>query len=165
MAARRRWVLIAFGVAVLVVFIGIGVMIGVAAWFQQNMQIDSRSAEQADAEFAEISRQFSNRQPLLEMQEGRPAFTPEHDKPAPDPTAKIETLHMLAWNPNDGHVARFSLPFWLVRMKSEPFRFSAYASGLDDRVDLRPSDIEKYGPGIILDAHTRSGERVMIWAR
>jgi len=165
MAARRRWVLIAFGAAVLVVFIGIGVMIAVAAWFQQNMQVDSRSTEQADAEFSEVSRQFGDRQPLLEMQNNRPAFTSEHDKPAADPGAKIETLHMLAWNPHDGRVARFSLPFWLLRMKSQPFRFGAYASGLDDRVDLRPSDIEKYGPGIILDAHTLSGERVMIWAR
>jgi hypothetical protein len=165
MAARRRWVLIAFGAAVLVVFIGIGVMIAVAAWFQQNMQVDARSAEQADAEFTEISLQFGDRLPLLEMLDGRPAFTPEHDKPAPAQSTRIETLHMLAWNPREGRVARFNLPFWLIRMKSTPFRFSTYASGLDDRVDLRPSDIDKYGPGIILDAHTPSGEHVMLWAR
>ena len=162
---RRRWVLIAFGAAVLIVFIGIGVMIAVAAWFQQNMQVDARSGDQAEAEFAEISRQFGSRQPLLEVQDGRPVFTSEHDKPAADPNAKIETLHLLAWNPRDGRLARFSFPFWIVRMKSAPFRFSAYASGLDDRIDLRPADIDKYGPGIILDTHTPKGERVMIWAR
>src|SRR4029078_948138 len=68
---RRRWVLIAFGAAVLIVFIGIGVMIAVAARVQQNMQVDARSSDQAETEFAEISRQFGSRQPLLEMQDGR----------------------------------------------------------------------------------------------
>ena len=62
-------------------------------------------------------------------------------------------------------LARFSVPFWLLRMKAEPFRFSTYASGLDDHVNLKPEDIEKYGSGIILDTQTKSGERVLLWAR
>ena len=51
-------------------------------------------------------------------------------------------------------------------MKSDPIQFSAYASGLDEEgVSLRPEDIEKYGPGIILDTRTRDGERVLVWAQ
>ena len=58
------------------------------------------------------------------------------------------------------------LPFWLLRLKSDPIRFSAYASGFDDEASTcRPEDIEKYGPGIILDGTSPEGERVLLWAQ
>jgi hypothetical protein len=163
-ATRRRWVLIAFGVAILIVFIGIGAIIGVTAWFQQNLQVDTRTAGDAEQEFAAVRREFAGRLPLLEMRDGRPQYTAEHDKAAAA-SAPLETLHVLAWDPEHERLARFSVPFWLLRLKSQPFRFGAYASGLDDRVDLRPADIERYGSGIILDTETRSGERVLLWTQ
>ena len=135
------------------------------AWFQQNLQVDTRSAGDAEQEFSAVRKEFGARPPLLEMRDGRPEYTAEHGKPAPASAAKLETLHVLAWDPEHERLARFSVPFWLLRMKSEPFRFSAYASGLDDRVNLKPEDIEKYGSGIILDTETRSGERVLLWTR
>ena len=165
MATRRRWVLILFGVAVLVVFIGIGAIIAVTAWFQQNLQVETRTAAAAEQEFDAVRKQFADRLPLLEMHDGRPRFTAEHDQPAPASPARLESLNVLAWDPDDQHLARVAIPFWLVRMKAEPFRFSAYASGFDDRIDLRPQDIEKYGPGIILDTQRDSGARVLLWAR
>jgi hypothetical protein len=39
MAKRRRWVIVAFGVVVLVVFVGIGAIIAITAWFQQNLEV------------------------------------------------------------------------------------------------------------------------------
>jgi hypothetical protein len=158
-------VLIAFGVVILIVFIGIGAIFAVTAWFQQNLQVDTRSAGDAEREFATVRKQFGDRAPLLEMHDGRPQFTSEHDKPAATAPPRLETLHVLAWKADEERLARFSLPFWLIRMKSEPFRVSAYMSGLDDRVAVRAEDIEKYGPGIILDINPPSGDRVLLWAR
>ena len=44
-------------------------------------------------------------------------------------------------------------------MKSGPIRISAYQQGWDDRgVSFRVEDIEKHGPGIIVDV-TRAGRR------
>jgi len=162
-AVRRRWVLIAFGVVILIVFIGIGAIIAVTAWFQQNLQVDTRSAGDAEREFATVRQEFEGRAPLLEMRDGRPEFTAEHDKPAV--ATRLETLHVLAWDADKERLARFSLPFWLIRMKSEPFRVSAYASGFDDRIAVRAEDIEKYGPGIILDVKPPSGNHVLLWVR
>jgi hypothetical protein len=164
-ATRRRWVLIAFGVAILVVFIGIGAVIGITAWVQQNVQVDTLSEGEADQEFVRVRTSFAGRAPLLEMREGRPQFSAEKDRPSTAAPAAVETLNVLAWDPREEHLARVSVPFWVVRMKSGPFRLNAYASGLDDRVDLRIEDIEKYGHGIILDTETRSGGRVLLWTR
>jgi len=164
-ATRRRWVLIAFGAVILIVFIGIGAIIAVTAWFQQNLQVDSRSASDADQEFDAVRKQFGDRLPLLEMRGERPEYTVERDKAGAPSTAKLESMHVLVWDPDEERLARVTIPFWLLRMKAEPFRFGAYASGLDDRVNLRPEDIEKYGPGIILDTRRGSGERVLVWTR
>jgi hypothetical protein len=158
-------VLVAFGVVILIVFIGIGAMIAVTAWVQQNLQVDTRTASDADQEFETVRKEFNNRAPLLEMFEGRPRFTAEHDKAASATPSNIDALHVLVWDPDEERLARFRVPFWLVRMKSEPFRLSSYAAGLDDHVSLRPEDIEKYGAGVILDTRSNSGERVLLYAR
>ena len=165
MATRRRWVLIAFGVVILIVFIGIGAIFAVTAWVQQNLQVDKRSPEDAEQQFAAVLKEFEGRTPLLEMHDGHPRIAANHDRQTAESPGRLETLYVLAWDADEEHLARFSVPFWLVRMKSEPFRVSAYASGLDDRIQLRAEDIEKYGPGIILDTKTPSGNRVLLWAR
>jgi hypothetical protein len=53
-----------------------------------------------------------------------------------------------------------------LRLKSDPIRLGAYARGLDDDgVTLRPEDIEKYGPGIVLDTRGDDDERVLVWVQ
>ena len=164
MAKPRRWIVVLFGVGVLVVFVGIGAIIAVTAWFQQNLQVSTTTSADADGEFEAVRKKFGGRAPLLEVKDGRPAYTAERAS-AKQSDARLQTLYVLAYNPDDRHLARFSLPFWLLRLKSDPIKFSAYASGFDDDgVDLRPEDIEKYGPGIILDTTSRRGERVILWA-
>jgi hypothetical protein len=50
-------------------------------------------------------------------------------------------------------------------MKSGPIRFSSYAAGVDDGgITLRPEDIERYGPGVIMELSARNG-RVLLWAQ
>jgi hypothetical protein len=72
---------------------------------------------------------------------------------------------VLVWDPRENRLVSVAIPFWLLRLKSGPIEFSAYASGWDDdRVDLRPEEIERYGPGIILDTTSPKGERVLLWA-
>lgn len=62
-------------------------------------------------------------------------------------------------------MVQFSLPFWLLRMRSDPVRLSAYQQGWDDRgLSFRIEDIEKHGPGIIVDVKEHIGGRLLIWA-
>jgi hypothetical protein len=163
-AKPKRWVVIVFGVGILLVFVGIGAAIAVTAWFQQNLDVQTSSAAAADAEFDVVRRRFPGRPPLLEIRNGRAAYTVE---PAslPASSTSLQTLHVLAFAPGEGKLARISLPFWLLRMKSDPIRFGSYASGLDaEGVTLSPADVEKYGPGIVLDTVSPKGEHVLLWA-
>lgn len=163
MAKRRRWVIVAFGVVVLVVFVGIGAIIAITAWFQQNLEVRTLADVEAEVEFDNVRKRFPGRAPLLELRDGRPAYTAEATARR-EGTTSLSTLNFLAFEPDKRQLARFSLPFWLLRMKSDPIEFGSYASGLDDDgVNLRPEDLEKYGPGIVLDTTTPNGERVLLW--
>lgn len=164
MAKPRRWVVVVFGVFIVVVFVGIGAIIGITAWFQQNLEVRTLDSTEAETEFETVRKRFAGRAPLMELRNGRPAYTAERAS-MPVSSAKLQTLHILAFEPDKRHLARISLPFWLLRMKSDPIRFGSYASGLDDEgVELRPEDVEKYGPGVIIDTVTPNGERVLLWA-
>ena len=164
MKKRRNWLLILFGVAVLVVFVGIGVVIALAAWFQQNLQRQETSAADAQVQFSEVRQQFGGRPALLDMRDGRPVYNTVRTA-SPQPS-ELQSLHVLVWDSNDQQLARLSIPFWVLRLKSGPIEFSSYASGLGDGgVNLRPEDIEKYGAGIILDTTSHSGDHILLWAR
>jgi hypothetical protein len=164
MKKRRNWILVAFGIAVLLVFVGIGAIVAVTAWFQQNLSMQQTTAGDAQSQFDSVRQQYPNRAPLLEMRDGKPAYS--GNRPAAGPRAALETLHVMVWDDDEERLMSFSIPFWLLRMKSTPIQLSSYASGMDDNgVDLRPEDIEKYGAGIILDTASRSGERILLWAQ
>ena len=167
MKKRRNWIVIAFGVAVLLVFTGIGAIIAIAAWFQQNVTVEQSSGPDAHGEFDVVRRKFQGRAPLLEMRDGTVNYSANRSPGGPSPPSpSLERLHVLVWDPDEARLASFSIPFWILRLKSTAIQLSSYASGMDDHgVDLRPDDIEKYGPGIVLETTSRSGDRVLVWAQ
>lgn len=166
MATRRRWPYILLGVAVLFVFVGIGAVLVTVAWFQENVHVEDATTQIAEAEFETVRQKFGAREPLLELHDGLPRFTKARESITPDANARLNTLYVLAWDPRDQRLARISVPFWFLRLKSDPIRLGTYASGLDgDGVTLRPEDIERYGPGIVLDTGGDADERVLVWVQ
>lgn len=161
---KRRWIPIVLGIVFLLFVLGVGAVIFSVAWFRQQVQVTEVSATGASEQFDAIRARFAGKQPLLELHDGEPRFVKERPT-EPRSTVQITTLHLLAWDEDDEELVRFSLPFWLLRMKSGPIGFSSYDSGLD-RVSLSADDIERHGPGLILDAseNDRGRGRVLIWA-
>jgi hypothetical protein len=166
MTKRRNWPWILFGVGVVLVVLAIAAVIATTAWVQQNVTVQDSNEVDAEREFDAVRTRFAGRPPLLELRNGRPVYTggkPPEAQPTPTP---IDRLHVLVWDPRDRRLASFGIPFWFLRLKSGPIEFSSYASGMDgEGVDLRPEDIEKFGPGIVLDTTSPSGERVMVWTQ
>jgi hypothetical protein len=160
-----RWAQVLIGVAIVAVFLGIGAIIAVTAWVSQNVVVNSSNAQQADDEFEKVRQRFKGQQPLLEMKDGVPHYVGARAEASPSEPRQLTTLHILAWDANEEKIANVSVPWWVLRLKSGPIRFSSYASGFDDGgVKITPQDIEKHGPGIIMDATGRHSERVLLWA-
>ena len=99
---------------------------------------------------------------MIEFRDGEPHAV---NKAATASTTKLTTLHLIAFDDDDGDLARVDIPFWLLRMKSGPIAFGSYASGFDDeRIKLTVEDIERRGPGIVLDLQRQGEGRVLVWA-
>jgi hypothetical protein len=161
---KRNWIAIVLGVLLLFGILGVGCVVITVSWFRQNLSVTGTSEEAAMQQLDEVRSRFPGQQPLIQLVDGRPQLATERATEAPTQTT-LSTLHVIAFDTDEGHLVSFSLPFWLLRMKSGPIRISAYQQGWDDRgVSFRVEDIEKHGPGIIVDT-TRPGEgRVIVWA-
>ena len=71
------------------------------------------------------------------------------------PTKPLEALRVLAYDPDAEKLVHVSIPFWLLRLAPSGKRMSFLSdNGVDfdsDRVHLTLDDIERRGPGLILD--------------
>lgn len=82
---------------------------------------------------------------------------------------ELHVLHLLAFEPDRERLTQVDVPFWFVRMKlSQTVGLGTLVAGLlrdwdDLDLGIDEDDLERRGPGRILD-HTRpSGPRVVLW--
>lgn len=160
---KRSWIPIVIGVVVLIGFLAIGAIAITISWFRQNLVTSDATETSATEQFDAVRAKYPGQQPLIRLVDGQPQFDADRAGQAPTSTP-LTTLHVLAFDRDKGKVVTFSLPMWLLRMKSGPIRISAYQQGWDDRgVSFNIEDIEKHGPGIIVDATERRQGRALLW--
>jgi hypothetical protein len=161
---KQKWIPIVLGILFLFVVLAVGGVVFVVSFMRQNVDIASMSEASADDEFAKQRERFAGRKPLIEMVDGRPQYLGDRATGAASSTVPLKTMHVMAWDDDEGKLVRFSLPFWLLRLKSGPIQLSAYSQGWDDRgVSFRVEDLEKHGPGLLMDLSEPTEGRVMIW--
>ena len=163
MTAKRKWMPIVAGVVILLVVVGIGAVAVSVSWMREHVEVTTPGDADAARTFETAHAKFAGQAPLMEMRDGKAHYNDDRGARTSS-TASLTMLHGLAFNSRDGKLARFELPFWVLRLKSTPIKFSAYAAGFDDgRVSLTAEDIERHGPGIVLDFSLDRGDRVLIW--
>lgn len=164
---RRTWIWVVVGIFAFLFVAAIASSVFVAYWLGNHMEIVETPARDATSRFDEVRAKFPGQQPLLEFRDGETRTNVSSSATAAS-TVRLTTLHVLAFDESEGSEGRMvsvDVPFWLLRLKSGPIAFSSYASGFDDsRVKLRVEDIERRGPGIVVDITEPNEGRVLIWA-
>ncbi len=161
---KQKWIPIVLGILFLFVLLAIGGIVFVVSFMRQNIDIASMSATSAYEEFEKVRARFAGQQPLIRIVDGRPQYVDERAT-ASSSTGPLKSMHVMAWDDDEQKLVTFSLPFWLLRLKSGPIQLSAYSQGWDDRgVSFRIEDLERHGPGLLLDVNERTEGRVIIWA-
>jgi hypothetical protein len=142
---------------------------GYVIYQQFAFQTTTTSASSAEDDFAHVAARFAGQRPLLEIRDGEPVLNKERPKPRSGRAQPIEALHIMVWQPDDRKLVRLNLPFWLLRMtKGRPIRLSGRADGGDTdpvRLNITPQDLERYGPGLVMDHTDARGVRVLVWAQ
>jgi hypothetical protein len=167
MSSRKTWISVLIAAVIIVGMIA-AVAVGGTAYFFYN-HIHTQNAETADAakEFETARGRFAGQPALIEMRrDDQPLLHRELIK-TEIPGRPLESLRVLAYDPDDEKLVRVSIPFWLLRLAPSTKRMSFLSeNGVDfdsERVHLTLEDLEHRGPGLILDHKDRKGSLVLVW--
>ena len=163
---RKTWVSVLIASVIIVGVLAAAAIGGTAFFIYRHVNTQVTSNERADVQFAEARARFAGQRPLLELRHGDEPVLHREAIPAEMPEAKLETLRVLAYDNREEKLVRVSIPFWLLRLA--PTRHVSFLSdtGIDfdsERVRLTLDDLERRGPGLILDQADRRGSQVLVW--
>jgi hypothetical protein len=162
----KTWVWVVLAI-VLIGVLGVVAMAGIGLYFF-SQHIDTKTASPAVAarDFEQVTVRFPGQKPLIELDErGRYLRSHTDRQPPPDTTAPDE-LNVMAFDPDDQRIVRVSIPFWILRMKMKGTTIDLNGNQMDlEDLKLTVDDLERFGPALIVDHRSTSGERVLVWSQ
>jgi hypothetical protein len=164
MATKRTWIWVVVGAVALIVLAFIAFAAGMAYLVMRDLEIRDASTVSITDEFESARRRFAGQQPLITLDDinaARPRLT---KRPAGPPSSRTpETMHIMAYDATDAKVVRLKLPFWLLRLGNKGNIRIGDDSIEVSKLGLTVSDLERHGPGLVLDYTGKDGDRVLLW--
>jgi hypothetical protein len=162
----KTWVWIVLAIAVVGILCVIA-MAGVGVYFfSQHIKTKTTSPAAAARDFEQVTSRFNGLKPLIELDERGHYLRANTDRQAAPNAKPPDELQVMAFDPGDGRIVRVSIPFWLLRMKTHgtTIDFNGNRMDLED-LKLTVEDLEHFGPTLIVDHRSTSGERVLVWSQ
>ena len=172
---KRNWIvtaaiaIVALGAIACVLLIG-----GGALFFSRHVRSQASTRQAAAGEFEQTRARFAGQVPMIELRQ--PDDVVLHLTPDA-PRQPISGLRVLAYNDRSGRLTRVDIPAWAIRLGqsfSSPDWMVQYApqgrfrvsngDGVRVSRQIKLEDIERHGPGLMLDIPNQNGASVLIWA-
>jgi hypothetical protein len=162
----RTWVWVVAGIVVLGILCVVALAAAGIYFFSRNINTRDASPATAAREFEEVKTRFSGQKPLIELDERGRLLRTNPDRPHQDDVQRPHTLHVLAFEPDEGRIVQVNIPFWLLRFKAGNTTIDLNGGRMDlDDLKLTVEDLERMGPTLIVDHTMTSGERVLVWSQ
>lgn len=165
-SSRRTWVSVLIAAVIVVGILAAAAVGGTAFFISRHVQTQVTPSENAEQRFLEARARFNGQRPLLELRRDDRPVVNRDVLSGPASTVKLEALRVLAYDQHERKLVNVSIPFWLLRLApSNKFSF-LNDRGIDfdsDRIHLTLEDLERRGPGLILDQADRRGSQVLVW--
>jgi hypothetical protein len=130
------------------------IVVSFGVWmFMSAFQTEDVDQQQATAAFDEARAKFAGIEPAFEMRNNRPVIVREPPLTAASPAP--QSVHILAWEPDEGRIARITLPFSVLRWGNDDIEFEG--------VSLAVEDVERYGRTLLFDGDSPDGDHVLVW--
>jgi hypothetical protein len=166
MSTRKTWVSVLIAAVIIVGVLAVSAVGGTAYFIYRHVHTQFTPTENADRQFAAARARFAGQRPLIEIRKDDEPIVNRDMIPKTMPAAKLETLRVLAYDTRANKLVNVSIPMWLLRMApSNKFSFMK-DNGIDfdsDRVHITLDDVERRGPGLLLDQADRRGSQVLVW--
>src|SRR3954464_1507216 len=164
---RKTWISVLIAAVIIVGVLAVSAVGGTAYFIFRHVHTQFVPTDNAARQFQDARARFAGQQPLLEVRKGddEPVF---HREVIPKnmPATRLDALRVLAYDTHANKLVNVSIPMWLLRLApTNKFSF-LNDNGIDfdsDRVHLTLDDLERRGPGLLLDQTDRRGSQVLVW--
>lgn len=175
MAAKTpTWVWVVFGIVGFLVLLCIAVVGGGIFMFRQHVHTEAVPKQAAVQEFERQRTRFAGQQPLIQVTkvEDNDSKVVVHRPPGTAARhTDLQAIRVLTYDERNGRIVNVDVPIWLARWafrnrgESGRGRVTFGNSSVEfESGDLTFEDIERHGPGLILDAVDTRGAQVLVWA-
>jgi len=156
----RTWAKVTLGVFG-VVAICVAALMGTGAYFVfRHMETRAGGETEAIQAIEAVKARFGSRAPLVEITDPRRADV-RINKPAEPSTVHVDTIHIINWKSETREVARTDVPLWLMRFSTVNIASTLGLAPAQFRLTV--GDVERYGPGIIVDYGVPGEFRMLVW--
>lgn len=161
----KTWVWVVLGIAAVCILFVIA-MAGVGIYyFAQHVDTTRATPAAATQEFDAVRARFEGQRPLIELDARGNLLRADTDREAPHGVPRPEHLHVMAYDPDEGGLVKVTVPFWLLRMKTNgSIDFGGRDMKLED-LKLTVEDLDRLGPSLVLDQVDAGGDRVLVWSQ
>ena len=162
--AVKTWIKITLVVAALGM-LGMCAIAGAGIYFvSKHVQTTRISSSSAIKQFDDALVRFKDQKPLIEIDSAERVRRTRDISALPTAATKATHLVVKAWNPDEGRIVNLTIPIWILAMGRRKVDLGIGEDSFDlRRLNLDFKDIERIGPVLLIDVHTRTGERVLIW--
>lgn len=162
----KSWISIVVAVLGVMLMLAVAAIGGTAYWVYSHVQSQTVAEETAGDRFARVRQQFSGKPPLIEILDRNEVVLHQSGAPALS-SSRLQTLHAMVYDSDEQKLVDVHIPFWLLRLAPSGGRFSFLNdNGIDidsDRMRVTIADLERHGPGLVMDHRDRRGSLVLVW--
>ena len=144
--------------------------IGIGLWFFVSHHESSPVSRQvAEAEFSQLRSRFSTQQPLVDMSLRQPVDTSTTGQSI----TPLHTFHTVIFDTRGSQrIVHITVPYWFARLFADrdgEFQWLGQLTFLDDTefdgesIRLSLEQLERQGPGLIIDYQHPSGGQFISW--
>ena len=159
----RRAIRIALWTVVIgaVVLFAVSASVGLVVW--RHTAITKPAAPDAQAAFASIRERYKGRAALVEIKSMGPLMIDARINRLPEsaPRHQVRHFHVIVWDSRGGSFVRSSAPVWWMHFSGNNL-LTQLGVPLGD-LSLTVADVERYGPGIIVDFQPPGGGHMLVW--
>jgi hypothetical protein len=135
-------------------------MFGYFAWQAVTMELaDQRQALQ---EFTAVRDALGPVEPMLRVNASGRVVRGTH--PIVAEGQRPSQLKVLAYQTGEQRLARANVPFWFFKLKGPAVQFALRGTQIDlKKLGVTTADLERHGPGLVLDETSSNGDRLLVW--
>ena len=158
---RKTWISILIASVIIVGMLAVAVVGSTVFFIYRHINSQITPPENAEAQFVRMRENFAGQEPLVEIRRDDEAVV--HRAPTA-PRHELRALHALAYDQRAHKLVHIDVPIWLLRLIGSGNNI--HISDLDEldepHAPLTLDDLERHGPGLVLDVHRRN-EQVLVW--